>query len=108
MITAQTTLAGHLIEWFFFPLAVILTPTLLFGAVRFGRKLDQVWVDFVGTAARPGVKRKPGVMERLEALEDMPRMVADVHHELAENSGSTVRDKVDQINTAVGGHQPEH
>jgi hypothetical protein len=104
MITAQTTLAGHLIEWFFFPLAVLLTPPLVIGGVKAFRKIDQVWVDFVGQPARPGVKRRPGVMERLADLEDVRTMVADVHHELAENSGSTVRDKVDQINTAVGGH----
>lgn len=107
MITAQTTLAGHLIEWFFFPLAVILTPPLVIGGIKIFRKIDQVWVDFIGTPGRPGVKRQPGVMERLATLEEMRSMVKDVHHELAENSGSTVRDKVDQINTAVRGHPPE-
>lgn len=106
MISAQTTLAGHLIEFFFFPLAVILTPPLIYGAIRAARKLDQVWVDFIGQPERPGVKRRPGVMERLQDLEELRGMVKDVHHELAENSGSTIKDKIEQINTAVKGHPP--
>lgn len=104
MITAQTSTAGHIIEWFFFPLAVILTPIFARAVWHIGRKVDQVWVDFIGTPARPGVNRHPGVMERLQLLEKMGRQVADVHHELAENSGSTIKDKVDRIDTAITKH----
>ena len=52
--------------------------------------------DWRGEEARPGYHKRPGVMERLVSLEEQ---VNTVTHELKPNSGSSLRDAVDRIET---------
>lgn len=60
---------------------------------RFTAKINDFMDDWGGTEARPGVPRRPGVMERLDWIE----------HQLKPNSGESLRDVVnrieDQLNT---------
>lgn len=55
--------------------------------------------DWRGEEARPGYSKRPGVMERLVHLEEEMRAVK---HELQPNSGLSLRDAVDRIETHTG------
>ncbi|WP_284984315.1 hypothetical protein [Arthrobacter sp. efr-133-TYG-118] len=68
---------------------------------RIGNFLD----DWEGRAARPGVDREPGVMERLKVLEDtqasqgetlatQDKTLETIRHEVEFNNGSSVKDAV--------------
>lgn len=50
-------------------------------------RVDNFMDDWGGEDARPGVVRRPGVMERLEWIE----------HQLKPNSGESLRDAVNRI-----------
>lgn len=50
--------------------------------------------DWNGTVERPGVKARPGVMQRLENVETGLDLA---NHQLHPNGGSSVADKVNQI-----------
>lgn len=54
---------------------------------RVGHFLD----DWVGEPARPGVEARPGVMERLHAIE----------HEVKYNHGTSLKDKVKEVKEVV-------
>lgn len=69
-------------------------------AQRFEEFID----DWRGTAGRPGVAVRPGVMERLDGIEgqtqvipELERRVARVEHELRPNGGASLRDVVDRV-----------
>jgi hypothetical protein len=80
--------------------AVILTfaaSTFLFGWRHLRpawRMLVEMLGDWHGHPARPGVPRQAGVMERLALLE-----------ELRTNGGTSVKDQVARIATAVGAEE---
>lgn len=82
------------------PLVLATMLTVLGGAAwrawrparRAWRSLTRMLEDWHGSPERPGVPRRAGVMERLEALE-----------ELRPNGGSSVRDRVERIARQVGG-----
>ncbi|MBP2331230.1 hypothetical protein JOF56_011615 [Kibdelosporangium banguiense] len=57
--------------------------------------------DWNGEPERPGVPAKPGVMERLRAIE---QKVDGIDHELHPNSGQSLRDQVDSIRTELREH----
>lgn len=59
--------------------------------------------DWQGEAARPGVRQRAGVMERLEKLESGMETVT---RELHNNGGSSLRDRVDTIANAVVTNEP--
>lgn len=59
------------------------------------RKVNDFLDDWRGEPARPGVKARPGVMQRIEAIEA----------QLRPNGGSTVYDKVTKIAKAVDDQQ---
>ncbi|QWF81127.1 hypothetical protein [Amycolatopsis sp. CA-230715] len=61
---------------------------------RVVRKLSHFADDWFGQEARPGVPERPGVMARLESIEDYVR---SVQHEVVPNSGASLRDAVDRI-----------
>lgn len=57
--------------------------------------------DWRGEPGRPGVPARAGVMERLETTE---QKLTAIDHELHPNSGSSLRDRVDQINQTLVDH----
>lgn len=57
--------------------------------------------DWRGEEARPGVPARPGVMERLATTEDK---LDAIDHELHPNSGSSFRDKVDELAVELREH----
>lgn len=61
---------------------------------RLGHRVDNFIDDWHGTAPRPGVPARPGVMERLDRIEHHVGLVA---HEVRPNSGSSLRDAVDRV-----------
>lgn len=74
------------------------------------RRLGEFLDDWHGEPSRPGVPARPGVMTRLANLEQdvksVDRRVADVEHELHPNSGASLRDAVDRIDSRIGGAPP--
>ncbi|MCP2168140.1 hypothetical protein [Goodfellowiella coeruleoviolacea] len=70
---------------------------------RVGRKLSHVADDWLGEPERDGVPARPGVMERLAAIE---QRVTVIEHEVRPNSGASLRDAVDRVERRiVGGDQ---
>lgn len=62
------------------------------------RKLGHLVDDLVGEPERPGVPARPGLMERMEAVEQKAEII---RHEMYPNSGKSLRDKLDQTSAAV-------
>lgn len=56
--------------------------------------------DWFGEEGRPGRDRRPGVMERLQALEQMPTQIADIHHEIKPNGGQSMKDQLNRLDPA--------
>lgn len=61
------------------------------------RKLQHMLEDWQGEDARPGVPRRPGVMERL----------SDIEHQLKPNGGGSIRDKIEHIDQQLANHIKE-
>jgi hypothetical protein len=72
--------------------------------IHVGRRVSRtsrvMFRDWEGEPARPGVKRRPGVMERIEAVEEG---IAEIRHEVKPNSGTSMRDSVARIHQATTG-----
>lgn len=68
------------------------------GMMKYGRRIMQMVEDFNGTKVRPGVPERPGVMARLQTLDEQ---VAAVHTEVNYNHGTTIKDAVARIETDV-------
>lgn len=68
--------------------------------MKWGRKIMQMVDDFNGTRQRPGVPERPGVMARLQTLDEK---VAAVHTEVNYNHGTTIKDAVSRIETDLKG-----
>lgn len=62
------------------------------------RKLGHLVDDLVGEPARPGVAARPGLMERMTAVEDKTEVI---RHEMFPNSGASLRDAVDKQGRAI-------
>lgn len=79
--------------------ALVVIVGAIFGAVRWAvgtsarqaKKFEQFYEDWYGEEARPGVPRRPGVMERLA---DQDQALADIKGELTTNGGSSLKDRV--------------
>ncbi|MFF0293139.1 hypothetical protein ACFYST_08110 [Kitasatospora sp. NPDC004614] len=65
------------------------------GAHRLARRVEEVVDDWAGT------DEQPGVMTRLDRIEDK---LATVEHELHPNSGSSLRDAVDRVDQRTARH----
>ena len=63
-------------------------------ALKIGHLVD----DLVGEPERPGVPARPGLMERMEAVESKAEII---RHEMFPNSGKSLRDKLDQTSDVV-------
>ncbi|MER8083860.1 hypothetical protein ABTZ57_01525 [Streptomyces sp. NPDC094048] len=64
------------------------------GVRRIVSRVDEFVDDWNGTADRPGVPGRPGVMARLDGIEER---LGSVEHELHPNSGGSLRDAVDRV-----------
>lgn len=62
------------------------------------KRIEQLIEDFNGASERPGVAARPGVLERLQAMDGD---LATVKAELSYNSGSTLKDAVRRIDHNV-------
>lgn len=60
--------------------------------------------DWQGEPERPGVTRTPGVMERLQTIEDtqadMKVQIGHVHYELKPNGGYSAKDQLNRLDPA--------
>ncbi|MFG3406500.1 hypothetical protein [Streptomyces sp. NPDC048142] len=65
------------------------------GIVRTVRRMDDFMGDWCGEEGRPGAPARPGLMERVSAIE---ARLLGVEHELHPNDGGSLRDAVDQVN----------
>lgn len=76
------------------------------------RLIVGVFGDFAGEPARPGVAARPGVMERLASIDEkidaqgtrideQGEQLASIQHELHPNSGKSLRDSINRIETAT-------
>jgi hypothetical protein len=70
------------------------------------RKINDFLDDWNGEAPRHGVPERPGVMTRLQAIEDradgIEARIGAVLHEVKPNGGSSMRDEVQRIAEATG------
>lgn len=74
--------------------AVVLAWRAARGVRRIIERIDDFADDWAGTAARPGVPERKGVMARLDRIEGR---ITAVEHELQPNSGRSLRDAVDRV-----------
>lgn len=86
--------------------ALVAIIAAIFGAVRWGvgtsarkmRKVDTFLEDWYGEEERPGVPRRPGVMERLATSEAgqtrVEETLTEIKRELTTNGGSSLKDRV--------------
>lgn len=58
------------------------------------RRVGHLADDLLGEPARPGVQRRPGLVER----------VANIETELRPNHGGSLRDAVDRVDRGLRGH----
>jgi hypothetical protein len=72
--------------------------------VRIIARVDEVVDDWTGTPARPGVSARPGLMERVSAIEgqtcqipDLAERVRAIEHEMHPNGGDSLRDQLDIV-----------
>lgn len=74
-------------------------------AWAFGKKWMNFFSDWFGEEARPGVSKRPGVMERLDCqdqqLVNINTRLSTVESELKPNSGTTVKDTVHRTDKAM-------
>lgn len=70
------------------------------GVRRIVLRVDEFVDDWNGVPPRPGVSGRPGVMARLDGIEER---LGRVEHELHPNSGSSLRDAVDRVDVALNG-----
>ncbi|MDX3746708.1 hypothetical protein [Streptomyces sp. AK08-02] len=64
------------------------------GIRRVIERVDTFADDWAGVRSRPGVPERPGVMVRLDRIEEQ---LQSVQHELRPNSGQSLRDAVDRV-----------
>ncbi|MFD5266764.1 hypothetical protein [Streptomyces sp. NPDC058335] len=64
------------------------------GVRRIVVRVDEFVDDWNGVPPRPGVSGRPGVMARLDGIEER---LGRVEHELQPNSGASLRDAVDRV-----------
>lgn len=69
----------------------------LLGRRSIGRKLDEFLSDWNGTPERPGVARRPGVLERLGSHDAALAVVESRTAQLERNGGTSLADTVHDI-----------
>lgn len=93
--------------------ALVVIIAAIFGAVRWAvgtsarqaRKVDNFLEDWYGEEERPGVARRPGVMERLATNETgqelMQETLSAIRRELTTNGGSSLKDRVVSVDSRL-------
>lgn len=80
---------------------------MVIGVWKYGRKIMQMVEDFNGTAERPGVPARPGVMARMSSMEirDAARdtQLEVIHAEVNYNHGGSIKDAVDRMDKRLEG-----
>ena len=71
------------------------------------RLLRQMAADWAGTPARPGVDERPGMMLRMQRVEEAQADLRAVVAELLPDHGNTMRDMLARIEVAVGATRNE-
>lgn len=99
---------AELIAWFeFAPLIglVLLALGVLVWVARkvapVVRRTNHFLDDVLGEPARPGFDARPGLMQRVQVIEDR---VGGIEHEVTYNHGSSMKDAVRRLETALHGH----
>lgn len=81
-------------------IALVLVATVVRKLWPGARRIMHLVDDLAGESARPGVAARPGLMERMAAVEgsqqDMSEKVDTIHHEVLPNSGTSLRDEVNR------------
>lgn len=97
-------ISDTVLQWAGAVTVIVAALTALLGVWRFVRRvmlsLEDFLADWRGEAARPGHRARPGVLERLRALE---LGMSDVRAQLlpTANGHGSLRDQVDEIKAAV-------
>lgn len=86
-LTALTMAVGGIVVWCLRWAWRILSRTMKF--------LD----DYFGEPARPGVPERPGVMARLQRVEDLAR---EIRNETTTNGGTSMKDEIRRTASQVG------
>ena len=72
-----------------------------------GKELDLFLRDWKGEVERPGVERRPGVMERLADLDNqyvrLDAKVEVIHSEVQFNNGGSIKDAVNRMDRTLEG-----
>lgn len=100
---------GQILGWALGVLVVVVLFTKIWRTIRpVWRGVREFLEDWQGEPERAGVPARPGVMERLHTIETdvtgLKTQVAAVDHELHPNSGKSLRDTVDSIQTELREH----
>ncbi|MXM67086.1 hypothetical protein GR925_27565 [Streptomyces sp. HUCO-GS316] len=79
--------------------------------VRLTKGVEQYLTDWYGEPDRPGVPARPGVLVRLQRAEEglagIGERLGRLEHEMQPNSGASLRDAVDRVNTALARLLPD-
>lgn len=91
-----------------------ITAIILFAGklVKFIKKVVHFLDDFIGEEERPGQERRPGFSERISSMEQcigsvreqinsIKEDVEEIKTEMRPNSGTTIRDSLNRIETKV-------
>jgi hypothetical protein len=91
----------HPAEYVIYTASVLVALGVLYAAgsqcAKFIRRVTHALDDLVGEPERPGVKARPGVMERLSGIEERLRTVEADTAQLQRNSGSHLADAIARI-----------
>lgn len=68
------------------------------------RPIHEFLEDWRGEEARPGVPERPGVMARLQSMD---QRLSYVEEQLSPNSGKSTRDAIDRIESTLGTQQED-
>lgn len=97
--TTGSASADTLIAWSAGGTVVVGAVVMLWRIIsRVASRLEEFLEDWNGAPPRPGVPARPGMMERMGRMEVA---VCDIRHELHLNSGGSLRDVVDRVESAV-------
>ena len=71
------------------------------------RRVVHLIDDLSGEPARPGHPRRPGLMERVSAVEDGLAVVEERTRELRHNGGGSIKDAIHRVDQALADQREE-
>ena len=97
-------------EYVIYTTSILVALGVLYAAARrvgaFTRRITHTLDDLTGEPERPGVRARPGVMERLSSIEQRLDEVEGTTRQLRPNGGSHLADAIARIETAVTTTRP--